>query len=229
MSRPVYSRYDECLTEKLKMASSPRTSSMETEVINMQARNDFGADFIKMVDGLERATGAIKDAASKTMSSEQWNSPSDRICSAAIGMSWLHPTEQATDEKRNVTWRCSRLASLIYLQIALKEFSTTPPLSGQYVRACKNRLLDTSTNWGRAIEMLARVILRGERSNVERHRRAWYIANAIIELQEFGLGTWKAVEGILFTYLGSIDGESKSVLSTSPTMGLSSTLDTRHT
>lgn len=34
--------------------------------------------------------------------------------------------------------------------------------------------------------MLARVILRGEHSTVERHRIAWYVAIAMIEVQDFG-------------------------------------------
>ncbi|ESZ96573.1 hypothetical protein SBOR_3075 [Sclerotinia borealis F-4128] len=169
---------------QLVVESSLRASMIQYEVIRMQAINDFGADFIRMVDGLERATGLIKDAASKTISLGQWDNFSSQICSAAIGMNWLHPTEQTIDEKNNVVWECFRLASLAYLQMALHEFSTTSQLNGQYFRACRYQLLDMNADWGRAIEMLARVILRGERSNVERHRRAWYVANAMIELQD---------------------------------------------
>ncbi|KAI9649300.1 hypothetical protein NHQ30_001872 [Ciborinia camelliae] len=185
-------------------------STIQYEVAMMQARNDFCADFIRMVDGLERATGVIKSAASKITSQELWDNFSDRICSEAIGMSWLDSTEPTIDERRKVIWKCFRLAALIYLRMALQEFHTTPQLNGQYFRACKYRLLDTTTDWGRAIEMLTRVILRGERSNVERHRRAWYVANAMIELQEFGIEIWKMAEGTLFTYLGTMAGKRKA-------------------
>lgn len=216
VGRPTYSKYDEYLTEQLKMTSSLGTSTIQYEVTKMQARNDFCTNFIKMVDGLERATGAIKDASSKTISPEQWNNFSNRIYSAATGTSWLHPTEEIIDERHNLIWQCFRLASLVYLQMALQEFRATPPAHGHHFRACKYRLLDTTTNWGRAIEMLARVILRGERSTVERHRRAWYVANAMIELQDFGLETWQTAAGTLFTYLESVSGKTEGRLSTPP-------------
>ncbi|KAJ8069035.1 hypothetical protein OCU04_002709 [Sclerotinia nivalis] len=223
VSRPIYSRHDKHVTEELA-TSSLEASTTQYEIAKMQAKNDFATDFIRMVNGLERATGNIKDAAPKITSLEQWNNFSDRICSAAIGMSWLHPTKQAIDERRSIIWKCFRLASLIYLQMALQEFHTTPQLHGKYFQALKYRLLDTASDWGRAIEMLARVILRGERSNVERHRRAWYVANAMIELQDIGLETWKIVEGTLFTYLGSSSGKTEGG-STPPTMALSRDLD----
>ncbi|KAF7865301.1 hypothetical protein EAF04_006278 [Stromatinia cepivora] len=224
ISRPIYSIYDKYVTEEWTTTSSLGASTIQYEIAKMQAKNDFCTDFIRMVDGLERATAIIKDAAPKITSLEQWNDFSDRICSAAIGMSWLHPTEQAIDERRSIIWKCFRLASLIYLQMALQEFHTTPQLHGQYFRACKYRLLDMTSDWGRAIEMLARVILQGERSNVERHRRAWYVANAMIELQDIGLETWKTVEGTLFTYLGSSSGKTEGG-SAPPIMALSSNLD----
>ncbi|EDO00848.1 predicted protein [Sclerotinia sclerotiorum 1980 UF-70] len=224
VSRPIYSRYDKNATEELTTASSVGASKIQCETAKMQAKNDFCTDFIRMVDGLERATGVIKDAAPNITSLEQWNSFSDRICSATIGMSWLHPTEQAIDERRSIMWKCFRLASLIYLQMALQEFNTTPQLRGKYFQACKYRLLDMTSGWCRAIEMLARIIFRGERSNVERHRRAWYVANAIIELQDIGLETWKIVEGTLFTYLESSPGKTEGE-STPPTVALRSNLD----
>ncbi|KAB8296002.1 hypothetical protein EYC80_008816 [Monilinia laxa] len=178
-----------------------------------------------MVDGLEKATAVIKNAASNITFQGQWNKFSDRIFSAAIGMSWLHPTEQVIDERRNSIWRCFRLASLVYLQVALNDLFTTSQPKGQYFQACKYRLLDTTTDWGRAIEMLARVILRGERSKTERQRRAWYVANAMIELQDFALGTWIMAESTLFSYLGSLSGKIEGGSSRQPTMTLSSNLD----
>ncbi|KAA8567798.1 hypothetical protein EYC84_008255 [Monilinia fructicola] len=225
ISRPTYSMYDANSTENLTKTSSLGTSTIQYEVAKMQARNEFCADFIRMVDGLEKATAVVKDAASKIISQEQWNKFSDRIFSAAIGMSWLHPTEQVIDERRNSIWRCFRLASLVYLQVALHDLFTTAQPKGQDFQACKCLLLDTTTDWGRAIEMLARVILRGERSKTERHRRAWYVANAMIELQDFALETWRMAESTLFSYLGSLPGKIEGGSSRPPTMALSSSLD----
>ncbi|CAD6444120.1 ea3d2b18-cb24-4b93-b1b5-6dacfd42c220 [Sclerotinia trifoliorum] len=224
ISRPIYSRCDKNVIEELTTTSSLGASTLQYQIAEMQAKNNFCTDFIRMVYGLERATGIIKDEAPKTTSPEQWNNFSDRICSAAIGMSWLHSTERATDERRSIMWKCFRLASLIYLQMALQEFNTTPQLREKYFQACRYRLLDTTSGWGRAIEMLARVILQGERSNVERHRRAWYVANAMIELQGIGLDTWKKVEGTLFTYLGSSSGKTEGK-STPLTVALRGNLD----
>ncbi|TEY65682.1 hypothetical protein BOTCAL_0137g00180 [Botryotinia calthae] len=76
------------------------------------------------------------------------------------------------------------LVSLIYNQTA--NSAAFHNNKDKFFRACKYALLDTSPDWGRAIEMLARIILRGECSTVERHRRAWYVAIAMIEAQDFG-------------------------------------------
>ncbi|RAL68482.1 hypothetical protein DID88_007210 [Monilinia fructigena] len=154
---------------QLVIESSLGTSTIQYEIANMQARSDFCADFIRMVDGLERATAVVKDAASKIIFQEQWDKFSDRVFSEAIGMSWLHPTE--------------------------------------------------------AIEMLARVILLGERSKTERQRRAWYVANAMIELQDFGLGKWRMAESTLFSYLGSLSGKIEGGSSRPPNIALSRNLD----
>jgi hypothetical protein len=172
----------------------------------MQTRNSFCADFIKLVDGLEKATGVIRDTASKGLYQEQWDSFCNYICSIAMQMGWTTAAEEPVDDVRTTIRRCFRLASLAYIRMALQEFRSITPLGGKYFRNSKYRLLDNTTDWGRAIEMLARVILRGERSTVERHRRAWYVANAMLSLQDFGLQTWKIAEVTLLRYLGLSEG-----------------------
>jgi hypothetical protein len=121
-------------------------------------------------------------------------------------MGWSTAAEEPVDDIRTTIRRCFRLASLAYIRMALQEFRSITPQHGKYFRACKYRLLDNTTEWGRAIEMLARVILRGERSTVERHRRAWYVANAMLSLQDVGPETWKIAEVTLLDYLGLSEG-----------------------
>ncbi|KAM3083841.1 hypothetical protein ACMFMG_002049 [Clarireedia jacksonii] len=203
---PTYSAYDKSLIDKLASLGYIEPEVLENELSRMRARNDFCADFIKLVDGLEKATGVIKKTASKGLCQEQWDDFRNYIFSAAMKMGWTTTAEESMDDVRNTTRRCFRLASLVLLRATLQEFRSIAPLSGKYFRGCKYRLLDTTTEWGRAIEMLALVILRGQRSTVERHRRAWYVANAMLSLQNFGLETWKMVEETLLSYLGLSEG-----------------------
>ncbi|PQE18087.1 tachykinin family protein [Rutstroemia sp. NJR-2017a BVV2] len=204
--KPTYSAYDKNLTEMLARLGWTEPETFENEVFRMQTRNGFCADFIKLIDGLEKATGVIRNTASRGLYQEQWDSFRSYICSAAMQTGWATAAEEPVDDVRTTIRRCFRLASLAYIRMALQEFRSTTPLDGKYFRACKYRLLDNTTEWGRAIEMLARVILRGERSTVERHRRAWYVANAMLSLQDFGLETWKIAEVTLLGYLGLSEG-----------------------
>lgn len=203
----MYSAYDESLTEKLASQGFTDPKAFDKEVSRMRTTNGFCADFIKLVDGLEKATAVIKNT-SKGLYQEQWDSFRNYICSAAIQMGWTTAAEEPVDHARNTIRRCFRLAALAYIRMALQEFRGIPPLGGKYFRGCKYRLLDPTTEWGRGIEMLARVILRGERSTVERHRRAWYVANAMLSLQDFGLETWNIAEETLLSYLGLSEGAS---------------------
>ncbi|PQE15747.1 peroxisomal catalase protein [Rutstroemia sp. NJR-2017a BBW] len=204
--KPTYSAYDKNLAEMLARLGWTEPETFEKEVFRMQARNGFCADFIKLIDGLEKATGVIRNTASRGLYQEQWDSFRNYICSAAMQMGWSTAAEEPVDDIRTTIRRCFRLASLAYIRMALQEFRSITPLGGRYFRACKYRLLDNTTDWGRAIEMLARVILRGERSIVERHRRAWYVANAMLSLQDFGPETWKIAEVTLLGYLGLSEG-----------------------
>ena len=64
--------------------------------------------------------------------------------------------------------------------------------------------------WGLAIEMLVTVLLRGEASGVTvwtRHRRAWYVANAILVLETFSTDTWVLIEKRIWTFLLSVLAE----------------------
>jgi hypothetical protein len=61
--------------------------------------------------------------------------------------------------------------------------------------------------WGLAIEMLVTVLLRGEASGVTvwtRHRRAWYVANAIMVLEAFSTDTWLLIEKRIWRFLCSV-------------------------
>ncbi|KAF7909732.1 uncharacterized protein EAF01_003450 [Botrytis porri] len=179
VSRPMYtrySRYDEHLTET--NTNTLRYSTTKYEITKMYSRNALCTDFIRMVDSLDKATETIKEAAPKIESAKQWSNFSSGIRSSFTGMNWLSPDNSSPRP-------LDPLGTSIH---------NVPQQQGQFPRACKHALLDTT-----------RVILRGERFPVERHCRACHIANAMIEI----------VKSTLATYLGTDHRELEASLSSS--------------
>ncbi|TGO90671.1 hypothetical protein BPOR_0055g00140 [Botrytis porri] len=100
----------------------------------MYSRNALCTDFIRMVDSLDKATETIKEAAPKIESAKQWSNFSSGIRSSFTGMNWLSPDNSSPRP-------LDPLGTSIH---------NVPQQQGQFPRACKHALLDTSTDWRRA-------------------------------------------------------------------------------
>lgn len=91
-----------------------------------------------------------------------------------------------------------RLASLTFLDVAIREFFDSPPYPGFYTAQLTHQFLGSKamandTAWGRSLEMLIAVLMQADRMALERPWRAWYAADALTLTMRIGEWTWEAV------------------------------------
>ncbi|MCJ1387697.1 hypothetical protein MMC18_000540 [Xylographa bjoerkii] len=97
--------------------------------------------------------------------------------------------------------KCIRLAALIFVDLAIRELFDSPATSGQFVCELKARFFDSSTTWGRSLEMLAMVLIKHSRLALEKGWRAWYIADVVTMTMNFGEESWAIAEHNMREYL----------------------------
>ncbi|MCJ1398172.1 hypothetical protein MMC11_001369 [Xylographa trunciseda] len=97
--------------------------------------------------------------------------------------------------------KCIRLAALIFIDLAIRELFDSPATSGQFVSGLKARFFDSTTPWGRSLEMLAMVLIKHSRVALEKGWRAWYIADVVTTTMNFGEDSWAITQHNMLDYL----------------------------
>ena len=99
--------------------------------------------------------------------------------------------------------KCTRLAALIFVDLAIKELFDSPATSGQFLSDVKARFFSITTPWGRSLEMLAMVLIKHSRVALEKAWRAWYVADVVTTTMNFGDESWAIAERNMLEYLQS--------------------------
>ncbi|MCJ1284197.1 hypothetical protein MMC26_003528 [Xylographa opegraphella] len=123
----------------------------------------------------------------------------DLIMSAASQLLCRHDLGNADAPRR--PRKCTRLAALIFMNLAIRELFDSPEISGRFVRELKARFFDNTTAWGRSLEMLTAVLVKHSRVALEKGWRAWYVADAVTTTMNFGDDAWVTAERNMLAYL----------------------------
>lgn len=199
---PRYWLYDKSVLLSGCVGANPAARSvLPARAAEMQEVQDGCIYNLKLIDNLEKMTA--NSAVAVDPSLEDWQSQEPVLCSAARRLFWHSSTEHPLESQMIPKWNSIRLAALLYINIALHELYSFPAQRGLFVKRFCSQVLDISVNWGRAVEMLIKLLLRDDRCFIRRHKRAWYVANAMIVVQGFGLGSWTTVEEAVRSYLTS--------------------------
>lgn len=163
----------------------------------------FCEDALALIHELEDTLLLIRSA-SDTPLAPKSTQPVRELLSSAIAQLLRDPgsTSPVTGPACSRTARkCLRLATLVFLDIAMHESFSTPARPGTFARALKTRFLRTPAPWGRSLEMLLSVLLQTTRMALEKPWRAWYFADVATLTMALGEPTWRAVEAALEGYL----------------------------
>lgn len=166
----------------------------------------FSYECIMLAIEMEQLTEKIREAVKDCSFFNDWEQLADKLSSHILSLPSTPGTcKRGPSSKARI--RCCHLAALVYTYLALHELSCSPSLKDTFLKRLKTELLDMKEEWGLAIEMVVVVLVRGEATGVTiwtRHRRAWYMANAIIVLEAFSTDTWLLIEKRIWKFLWSI-------------------------
>ncbi|MCJ1419165.1 hypothetical protein MMC32_005518 [Xylographa parallela] len=123
----------------------------------------------------------------------------DLIMSAATQL--LCSQELGNPDAPRRSRRCVRLAALVFMNLAIRELFDSPDTSGRFVCELKARFFDSTTVWGRSLEMLTMVLIKHSRVALEKGWRAWYIADVVTTTMNFGDDAWAIAEHNMLEYL----------------------------
>jgi hypothetical protein len=212
---PKYSAYDpEAITGYV--GEDENFLSMRAKSAEMRGIHEFSSYILKCIDGLEMITTMIKRSAAIDPGLENWTGIQLLLCSTFCQILWQPPQSHYANMIPR-KWNSIRLGGLVYLLVALHELYSLPGRTeiGRFQRALSHRLIDEESDWGRAIKMFIKVLLKDQHTASQRHKRGWYIANAIVHVQEFGPATWDTIEMKLREYIMN-DEERRSYASEIP-------------
>ena len=189
-----------------------KAPSGEQSVVNSSrglSRKDYElcTDSISLVHGLEDLLLLINSIISD-IKSHQKAGPSRQLIESAVIQ--LLRTEEPSHFSRYIQLikRCLRLAVVAFINVFISEaFASEPTKRESYIRDFRQSLLDTSTTWGRSLNMVSKVLLNFDRVALEEPYRAWYFSAAVAVIMHCNEDDWDEVETALLEYISRVCDE----------------------
>ena len=105
------------------------------------------------------------------------------------------------NKKLKPAMTCFRLAALIFLDIAIHEHFGLGKASRISHHRSLFTQLDPYSQWGCFLDIVLRLLIKGDRAALEETRRAWYMAEILILSTTIGTVRWTEIEEMLCDYL----------------------------